>query len=100
MESDGATAAAAARDAFRDRLEAKGHATDNVRQAATDLGAAIDRGDVARTPMLDQMLGDLHVALEQDDDQKLGGKSAEAARFIGKAILRELDRQAGTGTAG
>jgi hypothetical protein len=88
------SATAGARDAFRDRLEAKGHATDNVRQAATDLAAAIDRGDVQRTPGLEQMLGDLHVALEQDDDQKLGGKSAEAARFIGKAILRELDRQA------
>lgn len=38
------------------------------------------------------MLGDLRLALEQDDGQKLGGKSAEAARFILRAILRELDR--------
>ena len=38
-----------------------------------------------------QMLGDLMVALEQDDGQKLGGKSAEAARFILRAISRELD---------
>ena len=29
-------------------------------------------------------------ALEQDDGQKLGGKSAEAARFILRAIDREL----------
>jgi hypothetical protein len=28
---------------------------------------------------------------EQDDGQKLGGKSAEAARFILRAISRELD---------
>jgi hypothetical protein len=37
------------------------------------------------------MLADLMVALEQDEGQKLGGKSAEAARFIGRAISRELD---------
>jgi len=89
--TDPGMATAAARDSFRDSLEAKGHATDNVRQATTDLTAAIDRGDVERTPVLDQMLGDLHVALEQDDDQKLGGKSAEAARFILRAVDQELD---------
>jgi hypothetical protein len=37
-------------------------------------------------------LEDLSQALEQDDGQKLGGKSAEAARFILRAIDRELDR--------
>ena len=37
------------------------------------------------------MIDDLMVALEQDDGQKLGGKSAEAARFIMRAISRELD---------
>ena len=31
-------------------------------------------------------------ALEQDEGQKLGGKSAEAARFILRAIDRELDK--------
>ena len=40
---------------------------------------------------MDQYLGDLMLALEQDDGQKLGGKSAEAARFILRAIDRELD---------
>ena len=34
---------------------------------------------------------DLARALEQDEGQKLGGKSAEAARFILRAIARELD---------
>ena len=43
------------------------------------------------TPTLDLMLGDLMRALEQDEGQKLGGKSAEAARFIMRAIDRELD---------
>jgi hypothetical protein len=44
-----------------------------------------------RTPTLDLMLGDLARALEQDDGRRLGGKSAEAARFILRAISRELD---------
>ena len=34
---------------------------------------------------------DLEVALEQDDGQKLGGKSAEASRFILRAIDHGLD---------
>ena len=55
------------------------------------LEGAFAAGDLVRTPAIDQMLGDLMVALEQDDGQKLGGKSAEAARFILRAIDRELD---------
>ena len=43
------------------------------------------------TPVLGAMLADLAVALEADEGQKLGGKSAEAARFILRAISRELD---------
>jgi hypothetical protein len=85
------TAADAARAAFRDRIEAKGHAVDNARQAVTGLEAAFEQGALQRTPILVAMLADLMVALEQDEGQKLGGKSAEAARFIGRAIVRELD---------
>jgi len=84
-------AADAARAAFRAEMEAKGHAVDNARTAAMGLEAAFTAGTLQRTPLLDQMLGDLAVALEQDDGQKLGGKSAEAARFILRAISRELD---------
>jgi hypothetical protein len=84
-------AAEAARAAFRAAMDAKGHAVDNARVAATGLEAAFAAGALQRTPLLDQMLGDLSVALEQDDGQKLGGKSAEAARFILRAISRELD---------
>lgn len=84
-------AAAAARDAFRERMEAKGHAVENAREAVAGLDAAFSRGALVRTPVLDQMLGDLMVALEQDEGQKLGGKSAEAARFILRAISRELE---------
>ncbi len=81
----------AARTAFRGLMEAKGHAVDNARAAATGLEAAFAAGSLIRTPALAAMLGDLMVALEQDDGQKLGGKSAEAARFILRAISRELD---------
>jgi hypothetical protein len=83
--------AEAAREAFRDRLEAKGHVVANVRDAVAGLETAFADGVLQRTPALDRMLGDLMVALEQDEGQKLGGKSAEAARFIGRAISRELD---------
>jgi hypothetical protein len=65
---------------------------DNARAAVARLEVAFAKGDLVRTPTLDQMLGDLMVALEQDEGQKLGGKSAEAARFILRAIDRELDR--------
>ncbi len=91
MASSG-PAADAARSAFRGAMEARGHAVDNAREAAAGLEAAFAAGALARTPLLDQMLGDLGLALEQDDGQKLGGKTAEAARFILRAISRELDR--------
>jgi hypothetical protein len=84
-------AAEAARVAFRERMDAKGHAVENAREAVEGLEAAFGAGALQRTPALDQMLGDLMVALEQDEGQRLGGKSAEAARFILRAISRELD---------
>jgi hypothetical protein len=81
----------AARGEFRALLEAKGHAVENARAAVTRLDAAFTAGDLQRTATLDLMLADLMVALEQDEGQKLGGKSAEAARFILRAVSRELD---------
>jgi hypothetical protein len=90
MASEG-PAAEAARAAFRDTMEAKGHAVDNARQAVAGLETAFAGGTLQRTPFLDQALADLMVALEQDEGQKLGGKSAEAARFILRAISRGLD---------
>jgi hypothetical protein len=79
-------------DDVRALMEAKGHAVDNARMAIDRLERAFASGELERTPTLDQYVGDLHVALEQDDAQKLGGKSAEAARFILRAIVRELER--------
>ena len=56
------------------------------------LEAAFAAGDLERTESMSLFLADLMQALEQDDGQKLGGKSAEASRFILRAIDRELDR--------
>ena len=84
-------AADAARAAFRELMDAKGHAVENARAAVVGLEGAFASGALSRTHMLDQMLGDLMVALEQDEGQQLGGKSAEAARFILRAISRELE---------
>ena len=90
MASTGA-AADAARAEVRAIAEDKGHAVDNARHAVDRLGQAFAAGELVRTPALAAMLEDLMVALEQDDGQKLGGKSAEAARFILRAVSRELD---------
>ena len=82
----------AARAEFRELMAAKGHAVENARAAVSRLDEAFAAGVLVRTPTLELMLGDLMRALEQDEGQKLGGKSAEAARFILRAIDRELDR--------
>ena len=91
MSSTG-PAADAARADVRELIAAKGHAVDNARAAVDRLEAAFDAGDLLRTPSMDLYLADLMQALEQNDGQKLGGKSAEASRFILRAIDRELDR--------
>jgi hypothetical protein len=90
MASQG-PAAEAARAEVRELIDAKGHTVDNARAAVARLDAAFAAGDLVRTPLLDQTMADLMVALEQDEGQRLGGKSAEAARFILRAISRELD---------
>ena len=85
-------AADAARADVRALIEAKGHTVDNARAAVARLESAFADGSLVRTPSMDQYLADLMLALEQDEGEKLGGKSAEAARFILRAIDRELDR--------
>ena len=82
----------AARADVREAIAAKGHAVDNARAVVARLDAAFTTGDLVRTPAMDRYLADLMLALEQDEGQKLGGKSAEAARFILRAIDRELDQ--------
>jgi hypothetical protein len=84
-------AADAARIAYRSIIAEKGHAVDVARRAVAHLDDAFDSGALQRTAFLDQALRDLDAALEQDAGQKLGGKSAEASRFILRAIDRMLD---------
>jgi hypothetical protein len=84
-------AADAAREDVRELIAAKGHTVDNARAVVDRLDTAFAAGDLVRTASLDLYLGDLMRALEQADGEKLGGKSAEAARFILRAIDRELD---------
>ena len=90
MTTQGA-AAAAARAEVRELIAAKGHSVDNARAVVVRLDAAFAVGDLERTAAMDRYLGDLTQALEQDEGEKLGGKSAEAARFILRAVDRELD---------
>jgi hypothetical protein len=85
-------AGATARAEIRAIVDDTGHAVVNARRAIERVDLAFAEGALHRTPTLDRMLGDLRAALEQDDGQKLGGKSAEAARFILRAILREFER--------
>ncbi len=89
MTSD--TQADAARREIAEILERKGHAVDNAREAVARLERAFQEGVLTRTEDLNEVLRDLEVALEQDDGQKLGGKSAEAARFITRRLVRLLD---------
>jgi len=81
-----------ARADVRELIVAKGHSVDNARAVVARLDRAFAEGALHRTPQLDLFLGDLMRALEQDEGEKLGGKSAEAARFILRAVDRELDR--------
>jgi hypothetical protein len=83
--------AADARADFRAILAEKGHAVEVARRAMTRLEEAFMTGALQRTPFIDRALRDLEAALEQEEGQKLGGKSAEASRFILRAIDRMLD---------
>jgi hypothetical protein len=80
-----------ARSEIRELIVAKGHSVDNARAVVARLDEAFAAGDLVRTDAMTQYLADLTVALEQDEGEKLGGKSAEAARFILRAVDRELD---------
>ena len=83
--------AATARAEVRELIAQKGHAVDNARAATARLEAAFAAGDLQRTAFLGQALGDLTAALDQEDGQNLGGKSAEASRFILRAVDHALD---------
>ena len=90
MSSSGAAADAARAD-VRAIIVQKGHAVEIARRAMTRLEEAFAGGVLERTPRLARTLEDLKVAIDQESGQKLGGKSAEASRFILRAIDRALD---------
>jgi hypothetical protein len=90
MSTDG-IGAETARAEVRELIAAKGHVVDNAREVVARLEEAFADGSLDRTQAMDGYLADLERALEQGDGDKLGGKSAEAARFILRAIDRELD---------
>lgn len=89
--SSSSAAADTARREFRELIGQKGHAVDNARAALRRLEVAFAEGALVRTAEVEQTLADLRIALEQDEGQKLGGKSAEAARFITRALARQLE---------
>jgi hypothetical protein len=89
--SSSGPAADTARAEVRELIGRKGHAVDNAREVRDRLRRAFDEGALMETEDLSQALADLELALEQDEGQKLGGKSAEAARFILRAIDPGLD---------
>ena len=90
MSSTG-PAADQARADVRELIAAKGHAVDNARAVVARLERAFEDGALAVTPAMERYLEDLMLALDQEEGEKLGGKSAEAARFIMRSIDRELD---------
>jgi hypothetical protein len=80
-----------ARTEIRALMGRKGHAVDNARAVMDRLERAFAEGALQRTPLLEQATTDLGTALEPGADHKVGGKSAEASRFILRAIDRVLD---------
>ncbi len=84
-------AADQARSEIRAVIDRTGHAVDNGRAVIARLERAFAEGALRRTPFLDQAMGDLSAALDQEEGQRLGGKSAEASRVILRAMGRALD---------
>jgi len=80
-----------ARNEVRTIIAEKGHAVEIGQRVLARLEAAFEGGALQRTPFLEQAMIDLTAALDQEVGQKLGGKSAEASRFILRAIDRGLD---------
>lgn len=91
MTPGSGAAAEHARAEFRAIMAAPGHSVQIARRAVERLDRAFAEGALRRTQALDRMLADLEQVLDREDGQTLGGKSAEAARFILRAISHELD---------
>lgn len=87
----GGPAAEVARAGIRALMDEKGHTVDIARRVVGRLDEAFADGSLRRTDDLDRMLVDLSLALDEEAGRRLGGKSAEAARLILRAISRELE---------
>jgi phage shock protein A len=81
----------ALREEVAELLARPGHAVDNARAAMAVIESALATGVLERSDDLDQTLADLRLALDQPEGEKLGGKSAEAARFITRRLTRLLE---------
>ncbi len=82
---------AAVRREVAELIDQPGHAVDNARAALAVIDSALASGVFERTDELDQTIADLRLALDQPEGEKLGGKSAEAARFITRRLVRLLE---------
>jgi hypothetical protein len=87
----GGPAAEDARRDFSEMISSTGHTVDNARLALARLNRAFDEGALQRTPQIEQAVADLNLVLEQDEGQRLGGKSAEAARFITRRLATLIE---------
>ena len=90
MPSQGADADRA-RAVIRAAMEEKGHTADIARRVLALLEDAFASGALQRTDLLERAVADLGAALTADDAGRVGGKSAEAARLILRAVDRGLD---------
>jgi hypothetical protein len=82
----GGLAADDARRDFSELISATGHVVDNARLGLARLRRAFDEGALHTTPAIEAAMADLDLVLAQDEGQRLGGKSAEAARFITRRL--------------
>ena len=80
-----------ARAGIRAAMGEKGHTADVARHVLALLEDAFATGALHRTDLLDRAVADLGAALTPDDAGRVGGKSAEAARLILRAVDRGLD---------
>ena len=89
--TSGGPAADDARREFSELISATGHTVDNARLGVERLRRAFDEGALRRTPAIDAVMADLDLVLAQDEGQRLGGKSAEAARFITRRLEQLIE---------
>lgn len=86
----GGLAAEDARRDFSELISATGHMVENASLGLARLRRAFDEGALHTTPEIEAAMVDLDLVLAQYEGQRLGGKSAEAARFITRRLEKLL----------